>query len=130
VQNRKPIFIVTEHKEQLYKVIKRMKIKVQVVDKGIEPNQTCYILSDDDLELECLSQLQLTCPLLICYDFSMPGLQKRLNYLKPLQVAQFLLKGEKTSRRELEELVLRGVKVPDFVGDVVNVGAVECRQCW
>lgn len=130
MQNRKPIFIVTEHKEQLYKVIKRMKIKVQVVDKGIEPNQTCYILSDDDLELECLSQLQLTCPLLICYDFSMPGLQKRLNYLKPLQVAQFLLKGEKTSRRELEELVLRGVKVPDFVGDVVNVGAVECRQCW
>ena len=121
---------MTDHKEQVYKVIKRMKIKVQVVEKGIEANQTCYILSDDDLALECLSQLQLSCPLLICYDFSMPGLQKRLNYLKPLQVVQFLLKGEETSKRDLEELVLRGVKVPGFVGDVVNVDAVECRQCW
>ena len=107
-----------------------MKIKVQVVEKGIEANQTCYILSDDDLELECLSQLKLTCPLLICYDFNLHVLQMRLNYLKPLQVVQFLVKGEQTSKRDVEELVLRGVQVPGFFGKVVSVDVVECEQCW
>ena len=127
--NRKPIFIFTSGSrislaEAIEESLQLKKVQVLSPDSKLQRDQTLYILDDDDLESLATSQTYLgPCVHLICYSLpSSAQLQKRLDFLKPLSVSLYLIKGKETPKSQLRDLAILlkdADKLPQLIKETV-----------